>query len=683
MAGTVELRNGRTKLVVETATGSVLRVEDTSTGVAHIDATNAGRSDGRLFQLTTPGGIWWSCPAYSYQQEQVDVERSGEGLVISYPDLKAADAAQTGVAVTVRISPGGADEFLFSMRVENRGSRTVLDTLFPQIGGWYDHGNDRIAMGANSFVDPRTLASTAGNNYARNGRRKAWTYPIFMVCPWADLPGEGGGLSWINYMEQARGGQFTADNMAAYGDEFRLMLGWLNYLALESGDTWESPPIGISVHDGDWRRTADRYRAWFDARFPPDYSRPKVRTRMGFQNVFFRGFDGTPFRPLESVPGVAREGRDAGVDMLCVWDTFTLGKYARTDPHDLTDYPPEDRDVLARAIAQAESHGSSVCALTNMRHPNVALHLNDPDILNRVQKRFVGTYRTENWAGNHMFGDLFAWHIGPESYVFSPFSEAHRDRVKRISRDYCELGYTSMFYDQPFEQWPDYGFRKKGHAPELTHHEALALVGEVREILLEGDPNAIIIGEECDALATQWIDQWMSWSIADATDESIERMHMMRYSLPHTMLSRVVDHQPDRAAAAFAQGMYFCLMVHGGEGTLADVPDFGERVRAMSELRKKTADRTVMARFRGHDGLTIDGDDGLIAYVYESDAGPAVMAAALRDDAKGKVTVDLEALGATAKGDGSVLTLDGAEKSQSGTTCEFDLKADEVAVWEL
>ena len=69
-----------------------------------------------------------------------------------------------------------------------------------------------------------------------------------------------------------------------------------------------------------------------------------------------------------------------------------------------------------------------------------------------------------------------------------------------------DMGYTSMFYDQPFEFYPDYGYVDKGRRPETTHQAALDIAASVRKQLLARNANAVIIGEECDIFATPVID---------------------------------------------------------------------------------------------------------------------------------------------------------------------------------
>lgn len=684
----MHVRNGRAKLTIDPRTGSILRLEDCITGRAHIDACREGRDDGRLFRIVTPADSWWSCTADSHEQTQVECTTTPGGVCIRYPSLLAGDGAHTGVDVRVDIRTSAApDEILLTMQVTNRGPRTLLDTTFPLVGGWFEQGGrgrDRIAIGANSFVEPRMFPTQAGNTYARNHQRAAWSYPVHLACPWVDVSGPAGGFSYLNYMPEGLNGQFWMENLAGYGDDFRLQMGWAHLVAVRPGGSWTSPTMALAVHDGDWRDTADRYRTWFDARHPPDYSRPAVRSRIGFQNVFFRGFDGTPIRPLDAIPQAAKAGRRYGIDALCVWDMLTLGNYARHDPHDLTDYSPGERATIQHGLRQAEAAGTKTCALINFRHPNAGLHLPDTRLADRVQRRFTGTFRTENWTANHTTGAIWSHHIGPESYVFSPFSADHRERVLQLTRDYLDMGYSSMFYDQPFESQPDYGLLDDGCAPETTHHRAVDLVAAVRELLLTNDRDAVVIGEECDILATPQIDQWMSWSIAAPSPRLTERLTMMRYAMPHTILSWVVDHEPERAALAFAFGMQLCLMVHGAEGTLEDEPAFGERLLALKSLRRATAERTVLARFAGQRGLILDSDGGLTACAYDSPAGPAVVLAATDAGARATVEVDRDSFACPGgESAGTVCYLDGTRTVQRDETCELTLGKGEVAVWML
>lgn len=682
----MEISSGRLKAAFDPITGSLVRLQDTTSKLVHVDAGSGGRSDGRLLRINVPAATWSSRYADSHAQTAVELKREGEGLSITYPELVAATGEPLGISAEVRVAASPApDELLFTLHLANHGAAAVNEVRFPWIGGWTGiggKGQDQMALGARRFLDPHAFPLPVGNTYALNHQRTRIVFPVELFAPWVDLSGPGGGLSYLNYMPEPQNGCFSIENLAGYGPGLRLALGWGHWLVLRPGETWTSPPLGLAVHEGDWHQTADRYRQWFEARYLPDPSRRGLRAMMGFQNVFLRGFDGTPIRPLEEIPQVAASGRKYGVDHLCIWDVLSLGNYINHGPHDLFDYPEEERALLSQGLKQAEAEGTHTSALVNFRHPNVALSLHDPALQEQVQRRYDGTARTEMFSGSHHHTGLWTQQLGPESYVFSPFSEAQQERVGRLVREYLDLGYTSLFYDQPFEYYPDYGFLEQGQRPQHTHRAALELIARARELLLQRDPNAIIIGEECDILATPWVDMWMSWSISQPA--AAPSVAMTRYAIPQTMIAWVVDSEPARVALAFAMGMYLCLMVHGGEGTLDDEPELARLVGALARLRHATAERTVQARFVDRQGLEVEADEGFVAHSYDSAAGPAVIVAAPGGAARGKVRAERAAFSSPdSPAEGLLYSSDGSVVSVSGDEQEFQLQANEVVVWTL
>ncbi len=681
----MEITHGRTRLVLDPRTAAVVRLEDARSGAVHLRSDlPVGRAVG-LFRVLAPSEDWWSRHGDADAQPPPDVEEGEGGVILRYPDLVAADGGALGVSANLRIRPSPrADELLIDLSMHNSGDTTLNEVRCPWVSGWQGmgaSGEDRVVLGARHVLDPHGLPRSAGAPYARKRQRLWFGYPVLLFAPWVDISGPAGGMSLVNYMREPENGGVTLENLAGYGPGMNLALGWAHLIALRPGESWTLPPMGLALHDGDWHDTADRYSAWFDEQHPPDRSRPHLRAMIGFQNVFFRGFDGTPIRPLEDLPRLAAIGRSHGVDHLCVWDALTLGNYAKHCDRDLTEYPAAERELLREVLRRARQEGTHSSALINFRHPVAARALSDPAVAHQVQRRFDGTLRTENWAGSHNHFDLFTPQLGPESWVYSPFSPEQQERVLRITEDYLDLGYSGMFYDQPFEVHPDYAFAHRGHRPEHTHRAALELIARAREQVLARDPDAIIIGEECDVFA-QMVDLWMSWRFSDP---SVARsLAVTRYAIPHAMLSWVVDSEPDRAALAFAMGMYLCLMVHGGEGTLDDEPELAGLVSALAELRRSSADRTVLARFVDRRGLQIDADEGLVAFSYDSPAGPAVIAAAPGAPARARIAVSREAFSAPGEpAAGRVFRLDGSCLPATGDEHEFALDRNEVIVWAL
>ena len=674
-----ELINGRLHLVIDKCTGSLVRIEDRKTGRSHLNSTGEGRNDGRLFRIIVPSNMWSSRYADSQDAPKTDIQRDGNGINIIYPELLARGEA-TGVSAKVRIDlPSETEEARFTLKLENHGDAPITEVIFPIIGGWMGiggNGKDKMILGAASEFNPHAFPLNTGVTYAREHQRKFFRYPFDLYAPWIDLSGPGGGISYINYMNRPFNGGVYLENLAGYASGLRLAFGWTHWPLVKNGQTWTSPPISISLHGGDWKNTADRYNTWVDTWFSPAPGPRSARTSIGFQNVFLRGFDGTPMRGLESIPDIARIGRKYGVDQLCIWDFVLIGNYAKHADLDLLDYTDAEKEILRKVLSQAKKEGTDVSALVNFRLTNPMSTLYKKESHAELIRSIDGSIRTESYPGSYYHAQERPIHAGPISYVLSPRSESYQRRVLRQTQEYINLGFTSMFYDQPFEVCPDYNLKHKDASPDDVYGGCLELVARVREKLSENDPNSLMIGEGCEVFASQWIDLWMSWYT------SFKPVERTAYAFPHTMNSWVVDSNIAQASRAFALGLYLCLTTHGIEETLDAEPALAEHVRKLAALRKRCAERTCLARFRHTRGLDLTLDEGVSAYAYDSGEGPAVIVAAGEKGGSAKIDIDLDSFTTPeTRGQNTIFHLDGSQDN----ICEpgrlkLNLKPNEVVI---
>jgi len=654
---TIELISGRLLLVIDKASGSIVRIEDRKTGLVHLDALREGnRGYGRLLHLIVPSGIWVSRMAETHLAPSPKIQRDGDGVTIVYPDLPAR-GQKTGIEVRVRIKlVPESDEARFTLQLENRGECPITEVVFPIIGGWTGvggRGKDRMVAGASYEFDPHGFPINKGIPISRFRQRQLSMYAVSMYTPWFDLSGPAGGISYINYMTTPLVGGLYCENLAGYKPGLHLAFGWAFQPLIEPQTTWMSPPIGISVHGGDWHDTADKFNKWVEKWFKPAPTSRATRLSIGYQNVIFRGFDGMPVRGLETIPDVARDGRKYGVNHLAIWDYIISGNYGRADNNDLLDYSESEKEILRKGLAQAKAEGTNVSALINFRLANpMSAKYNAAEAV----RNFDGSPRIEQWSGSNYHFSLWTPHLGPISYVLSPRSEGWRKRVLRQTKEYLDLGFTSMFYDQPFQYHPDYGEQEHG-APDEVYAECVNVIAEVRKMLAENDPEAYMIGEQCGVQASQYIDVWMSWY----TD--FEPVTKAAYALPYTINSYPVDSEPWKASRAFALGLQLCLTTHGCEETLAAEPAFAEHVAKLAALRKQCAARTVLGQFRHTRGLDLALDEGVAAFAYDSSEGPCVVTSAGEKGGRAKIGVNLRAFTkGRSKGKGTVIRLDGGRE---------------------
>jgi hypothetical protein len=679
----MQIDHGHIRLELDPSTGSIVRIANRKSGVTHFDATGERGEFGRLFRIIAPNAQWFSRAADSHLQDAPQIAEEGESIIITYPDLRIGDG-RTGIAATVRISPSEReDELLLTISVENHGQHPINEIMFPWLGGWAGEGGrngERCIVGGKEDFDLASLPRALGAGYYRLNQRMFYMYPYDMYTPWVDISMPGGGLSYINYATSALNGFFSIENLGRFAPQRCLGFAWSFPALVQPGERWTSPPIGLAVHDDDWHATADRYRLWANTVFGIHVTRKPVRESIGVQNVFFRGFDGALFHGLDEIPAIAETGLRYGVDQLCVWDQLMLGHYVMRPAGELFDYAEDEQALLRQGLGQAKAMGVNVHALLNFRHVNSSFPCHQPYVAKDIKRRWDGTPETENWAGSFNHAMLFTRHLGPECYLFSPHSPAYRQRVMALTETYLDLGFTSMFFDQPFE-WPDYAYVAEGKRPEDTYPAVIDLVDALYAKVTARDPHAYLVGEEGEFAISRAIEQFMAWKFSDPTNVSM--LERIRYSIPNIMFSWVMDSEPDRATWTFALGAYCWIGVHGQEGTLADAPVFAEHVRKLAQLRKRCVERTVYARFNDRRGLCVEGEEGFVAYGYDSPQGPAVIAAAIGKPASGTVSVQRDAFSAPGGDHGRLCRWDGSTQAVQGDTMSFTLEANEVAIWEL
>ncbi|MCF7853150.1 MAG: hypothetical protein K9N51_00005, partial [Candidatus Pacebacteria bacterium] len=508
-----------------------------------------------------------------------------------------------------------------------------------------------------------------------------------MYMPWLDFSGPEGGLAMINYMGRPYTGGVAGVNQMGYDKGSLECYGWAHYPLIGKAGTWTSPPVGVGIREGSWHTTADRYYDWFRSTIGIEIEQPaSLRTGIGFQNIYTREFGAARINDFESIPEHARAGVDNVVRDLSVWDHASMGNYVLYEPDvDLLDYTPGDCEKLRRAIAEAREQGAVVSALVNFRHINVR-----PELYARYKSEAVlsldGSEQRENWCGTRSSAAFWSRHLGLNCILLSPRSPATRKRVEMLLEKYLELGYTALFYDQPFLYQLDYNHMGAESRPDDASSAWYDIIQDARSRLREENADAYTIGEQCDIFsASRAIDLHMEWNFTNNGIEDLARVH---YACPHALLSYVIDYTTTgeaHASHAFAAGLYLCLAIDGNESNIGARPALAEHVRRLAALRKKCADRTVFGRFRHTEGLMCDNDPGIVAYAYDSDHGPAVVLAAGDEGGTARVRLDASCFRSSASEGGGCLFLLNGDEKDVGRTDRLDcaLSADQVVVWYL
>jgi len=314
------LQNGRT-IIELTEHGSIAKIADSKSGHCYFEAT---KSIARLFHLIVPTPTWSSRSAAAHEAGQPVIIGKSDETIYRYENLKInGQSARIKVEVSFKL-PQGADEILMTMKIVNEGKEAITGAIFPWLNGWKSPGNpalDKVILGPGCApIDPASLSSDWRIAWANNFQEESSAdYPVYTHVPWLDFSGEQGGISCINYQRNPRHCYAGVKNMAGFNPDTCVPgIFWGFYAYVPPGEEWESPCVGISVHEGDWHQTADRYRMWADKWLVPASSNRKFRESIGSLHVYFTGFDGTPFRSAGDLPEIASVARGYGVREFCV-----------------------------------------------------------------------------------------------------------------------------------------------------------------------------------------------------------------------------------------------------------------------------------------------------------------------------------------------------------------------------
>jgi len=678
----LHLENAHVRFTFDRATGSLADITDLTNGQEHL----LGRAGARLFRVACPSGLWMSRYADSHEADPPEFIPETGKLTIRWPRLKPMDG-EVDIAVTVRVElPADEQEARFTAELTNNGSDRLHEFWFPWAGGWTGLAGPESDCGlcGCTRVDLRPRErETFAYNLMGSHRRTLYEYPL-MQLPFLDISGGGRGLSYICYQERPYLGGIVIANLDPEPDGQLLSFAWVHFPFTKPGQTWSSPPVGISVHRGDWHATADRYRRWLEPRWKPPHPPPRLSQSIGYQVIQLRNFDGQPNHRFQDIPRLAADGLKYGVADLCVWDPITC-LYLRPDEGDFWDEfdPSQSLDDLRAGVAEAKRLGANVSTMVNYR----LVRMNSQLFRAlgggaQVVRSLYGSPVIEDWStcssGHAGFRTPY---LARQAAVLCQKSASFRRRAIEVTRKTLDLGFTSLFIDQAFETKPCFAEGHGHDSPADTHAAALEWFEEAVEMVRKRDPDAYVIGETTDVFGSQYLDLAWNWAWASLAPE------VMRYTIPETLHCWVVDHQPKALNRAFAMGFLAAFTTGMAEKSLAAYPEFGERVARLAALKKRCAEWIASGRFRDRIGIEATG---ATAYAYQT---ADCLAVALADcdgrDGYAVIALDPAGHGRKVNGPGTLYRLDGSASpagiplADGRIHLSAPLGAYEAAVWVL
>ena len=538
-----------------------------------------------------------------------------------------------GVLVTANLRlEGGA--VLASLRIENNGPQNVEEILFPWLRGlapidgaaliWpdlYCRKLDQLFATDEAGLGP---AGLGGDHHTWNEwtQKRVVRYPEHLASAWCDYGDADGGIAL-----EGRHTDFSLMDFFAHrivekdfapdqDDPVRrtLDLAVSHPRRVKPGETYETPPIRIGVHGGDWHTVADEHRVWLDIWIEKPQRPAKFTEAIGWHFYFMKHQDGLVLNTYEDMQQMGEAALAAGCPYLLIFGWQAGGH----DNNYLYRYVANEAwgggEALRKALDGLRDIGVEVMPFYNGTLANVEMPEHREFGHRWEAKTRAGhPYYAGDWARHNM--EAITRNRAMLHHEIAPGAE-HRgyflDTVRRMVEEY---GFGNLQLDQIAEKMlVDYNETHVETTPDRVYVDGMAeLLPAVRAVVRAANPDGVVISEGLNDFTGQWCDSSWDWNTLGVFPQPI------LYTLPWLMASHEVDAlEYGQVNFAFAYKMHLDMKIDGGDAPITKYPKFAAHVKANAELRRRVAAYYAHADFRDREGIDVEGPDHAIVTVFHN-----------------------------------------------------------------
>jgi hypothetical protein len=310
----VALSDSRVRATFLRATGGLVELYDKTAAVACLRGSS----------LAPPFAVWQLPPGAKQPERVPDEAFRLTALEVQGARLTAKYATAAGLRLTLRVVLQDG-KLTFDLLVNNGSPVEVVEVTCPSLPGARlgdSSADDRLMMpqwqGGVETTDP---VRTGGDGIR---------YPT------------GGGMCWFDlYEDNPRHGVYLSGHdqtltgctlgAAADRESDSLTFALTKWIRIRPGQSWQSAPVVVGVHDGDWHRAADDYRAWARTWMrrpsPPEW----VREADGWYGLVASASG--PKVPFRQFPEYLARARELGTNYIQVWGQMSGGNNCDALPY--------------------------------------------------------------------------------------------------------------------------------------------------------------------------------------------------------------------------------------------------------------------------------------------------------------------------------------------------------------
>lgn len=347
---------------------------------------------GENFRLLLPLPDYEANYFYSKDQRVSKIEKIKDGVICHYDTLKNKREV-LNVKVLYKIVEID-NQLRFTIDIENITSQPLAEVYFGIIGGQQgllNKANTKtlitgpISNNAPDLFNNFQAGGYGGGNLGIPYSAGGFSYPSWqMVMPWMEIynPTANLGLYYADHDTIARMSSLyfelrpynksvvVGDNWPTINDvpdkePIGLTMGWLKFPYTTQGK-FQSGPVVLQVHKGDWHEGSRIYRVWFDKHFPINRTQTWLRKEQAWQSIIMSNSEDEVKYTFKDLPRLAADAKKYGVTTFEIlgWD---IGGIDRGYPQYESDPRLGTREEFKKALTDIKKMGVHPLIFANIQ----------------------------------------------------------------------------------------------------------------------------------------------------------------------------------------------------------------------------------------------------------------------------------------------------------------------------
>jgi hypothetical protein len=616
-----KLQNNHLRLVMG-ADGTLNELTCLATGTNHIARPGMDlwrvvlADDESLVNAVMPGN-----------QECV-VASDGERITLTVARMSYPSHSGTiTVDVTLRLSVVlDGDALRWTAEIENNAAGVrVQEVWAPMINGvrppvdWALYYPQDCGM---RMVDPVANLGDRGQifRFGVSNAHQRELYPGKASMQWMGVYDETEGLYLCSEDTSLQTTCLNAErNFGTTAVDDSLLLCFIKYPGQRLG-TWQSAPVVVSPHTGDWHMGAKRYRTWSDTWITPATPPDWIQKMTGLQDTILREQYGKVVYDYDDIPALHQAAAEIGIELVKITG-WHPGGHDNAYPDYEVDPAMGGREGLERNIQTVQAAGGKMMLY-----------------LQAVQMSSNSRYFAQHGEATMQrdpygdpLADTFSW---PGPSTFLPLSSQHKlynaclachewQAVILQKTQYAlDLGADCIYLDR-LAGYPGYLCFDESHPhtrPGESYADRVKLGMACRELAQRKNPEVAMASEYINDAGLQPFDFTIPFGFG-VHYGGRNFGEMFRYTFPEYIITTQYLNGPEyeRLRFALVMGFRFFFAVKWQHEPISSLPaEFRNYAKSLIDLLQANADPFLTGKFVDDEGIHSENPT-LFAKSYRSE----------------------------------------------------------------